>query len=334
MEKKSGIHLDIKQISIDNRDKLNLMFASRQYPDLMLRSDASPLQMETAQNAGDIVPFSNLLKYAPNWTKLLQTNPAAKKAITTADGNIYALGLVQQNNVYLGIRDQWLINKKWLDQLGLRVPTTTEQFAYALLRRMPESGDIPKDVIPFYFRWDQYVGGPLDLFGGSFGILVPDQNYVAVENGKIRFQAMNPEVKKPLAYLHRLYEEGLIPPEVFTDDWGAFEANWRAKPEIAGSMEAYINPNPDVYVPMLPPKAEGVSRQLFRRQTWIVRNNQFTIFKNDKYPVATARLADLLADPDWTVQELYGLFGDSTRKNDDGTYDIFPETGNEIYGCM
>src|SRR5262249_10815464 len=159
LEKKSGIHLDIKQISVDNRDKLNLMFASRQYPDLMLRADPSPFQIETAQSAGDIVPFSSLLKYAPNWTKLLQSNPAAKKAMTAADGNIYALGLIQQNNIYLGIRDQWLINKKWLDQLGLPVPATTEQFAYALAQFKANAGkgDIPKDAIPYYFRWDQYV---------------------------------------------------------------------------------------------------------------------------------------------------------------------------------
>ncbi|TXK85311.1 hypothetical protein [Paenibacillus sp. N3.4] len=331
LEEKSGIHLDIRQISVDNRDKLNLMFASRQYPDLMLRSDISPHQMEAAQAAGDIVAFSDMLQYAPNWMKALQSNPAAKKAMTAANGDIYSLGLIQQNNVYLGIRDQWLINKKWLNQLGLEVPKTTEQFAFALaqFKANAGTGDIPKEIIPYYFRWDQYVGGQLDLYGGSFGILVPDENYVSIENGKVRFQAINPEIKKPLAYLHKLYEEGLIPPEVFTDDWSAYYAKLMARPEIVGSIEAYSNPNPDVYVPMLPPKAQDVSKQLFRQQTWIVRNNQFTIFKNNKYPIASARLADLLADPDWTVQETYGLFGQGTRKNSDGTYDIFPETGSE-----
>ncbi|WP_282942519.1 hypothetical protein [Paenibacillus sp. RC67] len=331
LEKKSGIHLDIKQISVDNRDKLNLMFASRQYPDLLLRSDASAHQIATAQSAGDIIPFSSLLQYAPNWIKALESNPAAKKAMTAADGSIYSLGLVQQNPVYLGIRDQWLINKKWLDQLGLEIPSTTEQFAYALGQFKANAGNgvIPKDVIPYYFRWDQYVGGQLDLYGGSFGLLVPDDTYVAVENGKVLFQALNPEIKKPLAYLHRLYKDGLIPPEVFTDDWGAYFAKLVAKPEMVGSIEAYSNPNPDVYVPMLPPAAESTQRQLYRQQTWIVRNNQFTIFKNNKYPIASARLADLLADPDWSVQETYGLFGAGTRKNSDGTFDIMPETGDE-----
>ncbi|MBB6674733.1 hypothetical protein [Cohnella nanjingensis] len=330
LEKKSGIHLDIRQISVDNQDKLNLMFASKQYPDLMLRSDISPHQMAMAQSAGDIVAFSDMLEFAPNWMKALQKDPSAQKAMTAEDGKIYSLGLIQQDNVYLGIRDQWLINKKWLDQLGLKVPETTEQFVYALAQFKANAGigDIPQDVIPYYFRWDQYVGGPLDLYGGSFGILVPDENYVTVENGKVRFQAMNPAIRQPLAYLHRLYDEGLIPPEAFTDDWGAYYAKLMAEPELVGSIEAYSNPNPDVYVPMFPPKAPGVSKPLYRRQTVFVRNNQFTIFKNNKYPIATARLADLLADPDWTVQEMYGLFGEGTKKNDDGTYDILPQSGN------
>ncbi|MBE1445889.1 hypothetical protein [Paenibacillus sp. OAS669] len=331
LEKKSGIHLEIKQVSVDNRDILNLIFSSRQYPDLLLRSDASPYQITIAQNNGDIIPFSSLLQYAPNWIKVLESNPTARKAMTAPDGSIYSLGLIQQNPVYLGIRDQWLINKKWLDQIGAEVPATTEQFASVLAQFKANAGvgDIPKDMIPYYFRWDQYVGGQLDLYGGSFGILVPDDNYVSVENGKVRFQALNPEIKKPLAYLHRLYKEGLIPPEVFTDDWGAYYAKLVNKPEMVGAIAAYGNPNSDVYVPMLPPKAEGTQEQLYRRQTWIVRTNQFTLFKNNKYPIASARLADLLADPDWSVQETYGLFGAGTKKNSDGTYDILPETAND-----
>lgn len=327
LEQITGIHLDIRQISVDHWEKLNLMFTSRQYPDLMLRSDASPYQMAAAQSAGDIVPFSDLLKYAPNWRKVFADNPAAQRAMTAKDGKIYSLGLIQENDVYLGIRDQWLINKLWLDQLGLEVPKTAEEFAHALaaFKANAGKGAIPDNAIPYYFRWDQYVGGQLDLFGGSFGILVPDENYIVVEDGKVRFQAMNPQIRKPLAFLQRLYREGLIPPEAFTDDWGAYYGKLVGHPEMVGSIAAYSNPNPSVYVPMLPPRAEGVSRQLYRRQTVFVRNNQFTVFSGNKYPVASARLADLLADPDWAVQEMHGLFGEGTRKNPDGTYDILKE---------
>ena len=39
--------------------------------------------------------------------------------------------------------------------------------------------------------------------------------------------------------------------------------------------------------------------------------NQFTIYKNCEHPEAAMRLANLIADPDWSIQAMYGMYGDT-----------------------
>ena len=64
-----------------------------------------------------------------------------------------------------GMRDGWFINKDWLDKLGLDIPVTTDDFYNVLkaFRDASENGTLPADIIPWYFRYNQTVGGQYDI---------------------------------------------------------------------------------------------------------------------------------------------------------------------------
>ena len=78
----------------------------------------------------------------PNLTKILDEHPNIRAAITMSDGCIYGLPAAEQMGT-AGIGDDEdysiftipqfsMINKRWLDELGLAVPTTLDELHTAL----------------------------------------------------------------------------------------------------------------------------------------------------------------------------------------------------------
>ena len=333
LEELTNIHIEFTNYGSTQKEKLNLMFASGDFPDLIFGGPTDD-QILQAANGGAIMPLNDLIQeYSPNWQNALDEYSYIRKVITMNDGEIYSLPFVNMSEVESGIRDQWLINVKWLEELNLEKPTTTEEF-YNVLKAFKDNagkGSIPENVIPWYFRFNSYVGGQFDIFG-SFGLLVPTSDYIAVEDGKVLFQAMNPEIKEPIQYMNKLYEEGLIPSTVFTDDWNTYVSKVRSEPPVAGVFGSFYNSLPEEYEPISPIKASNVDKPLFRRQLPVITRSHFTITKNNPYPEASMRLADTLADPDWSLQGNYGLYDESLIKREDGKVEMAPDWDeSELY---
>ena len=67
------------------------------------------------------------------------------------DGKIWSLPKVAETGINLKMRDEWMINVKWLDELGLDMPTNTDEF-YEVLKAFKDNagkGSIPENVIPW-----------------------------------------------------------------------------------------------------------------------------------------------------------------------------------------
>lgn len=324
LEEASGINLEF--VVYESSEAKNLMFTSRDYPDITFNV-GSDKQIQDAALGGDVYALNDLIEeYSPNWSEYLASDDYARKVVTMSDGNIYSLPIVRDEPSNGGLRDQWLIQKTWLDELGLEVPTTTDEF-YEVLKAFKENagnGSIPKDVIPYYiYGVTSNVGGALDIIN-SFGVRVANERYMATvdDDGKVEFNLANEAVIEPLQFLHKLFEEGLIPSECLTDDWDTYISKTRSDPPMVGSYHSYQNPdatNTEI-VAMGPLDAENGQESMIRSQTNHVQRNYFTIYKNCQYPEAAMRLADLIADPDWSIQAMYGMYGDTyLMKNDDGS---------------
>lgn len=330
----SGITLEFRVYN--SAEDKNLMFTSRDYPDISFNVGTDK-QIQDAALGGDIYQLDELIEqYSPNWSSYLAQNDYARKVTTMSDGHIYSLPIVRDEPSNGNLRDQWLIQKTWLDELNLEAPTTTEEF-YNVLKAFKENagqGSIPEDVIPYYiYGITQNVGGALDLIN-SFGVRVASERYLVTVNdeGKVECNFADESIKEPLAYLRRLFEEGLIPGECLTDDWDTYLTKTRSTPAVVGSYHSYQNPDAtNTSVAAMGPLDSGNGNAPYiRSQTNQVQRNYFTIYKNCEHPEAAMRLADLIADPDWSIQAMYGMFGDTyLTKNDDGSVTMLPYAADE-----
>jgi len=167
---------------------------------------------------GVFQPLNDLIDKDGVFTqRAFEAYPEAKTAATASDGKIYGLG--QVNDCYHCSMSQKLwINKVWLDNLGLKIPTTTDEYADVL--RAFKTGDPNKngkaDELPLTgspLAWH----GPLDEFFMNSFIYHPGNKLrLIVQDGKVVPIYAQDAWKEGIKYLAGLFKEGLIDPETFT----------------------------------------------------------------------------------------------------------------------
>ncbi|WP_252891305.1 extracellular solute-binding protein [Thermoclostridium stercorarium] len=147
LEKKTNIHIEWELVKdADWNTKLNLMFASGDWPDMILRGEVDI--EEYGVNQGILVPLDDYIeKYMPNYYSRLYLNDAYV-SIPASDGKMYYIGnLIAQN---VNHESHWFINKTWLDNLGLEIPKTVDELTNVLraFRDSDPNRNGEKDEIP------------------------------------------------------------------------------------------------------------------------------------------------------------------------------------------
>ena len=115
------------------QDRRQLLLASGDYPEVFLHGKFTTSDLQTYGKQGVFLPLQDLIKeYGPNLTKIMEEKPYFKEAITAPDGNIYALPIFNECYHCTYAQKYW-INTEWLDNLGLKMPTTTDEL-YTVLK--------------------------------------------------------------------------------------------------------------------------------------------------------------------------------------------------------
>jgi putative aldouronate transport system substrate-binding protein len=339
LEEKTNIHIEWIEYPTDSiKEKVGVMLASADFPDIAWRIDMTDKQMMDYGQSGAILKLNDLIdKWAPNWKELFQKEPYIKKVAAAQDGSIYSLPYVHMGEAEKGIRDAWVVNKTWLDKLGLKAPTTTEELRTVLkaFKEKDPNGNGLADEIPWTFLFDKYSNGHFDIFG-SFGML-DFSNHIGLQDGKVIYTATDPRFKETIKFMNSLYKDGLIDPEAFTQNVSQFRAKLGSKTEIVGSAPVF---NGSVefgeqkmlssgYVAMQPVKGPGVDKPLWRTQTNTVNRGYFTIFNTNKYPEISMRLADELVKAEFSISAHYGIKGVHWMEGADGKID-FPPNAFEL----
>ena len=330
IEEQTNIDLNFNMLIEDAATKLSLMFASQDFPDIMMAGPNDDQILE-ASLGGSIYQLDDLIaEYAPNWVNFFAEYPYGLKVAKMADGNIWSLPQVRWQPSNYGIRDQTMINVAWLDELGLEMPTTTDDF-YEVLKAFKDNagtGTIPENMVPWALSFMAYANGTnIELFN-SFGVFVNDDSFISVdENGQIVFSAKDPKIKDALKFFNKLYQEELILPEAFTMDGNTLAAQVLSEEPMVGVFTRYHNPDitEETYDAMPPLYGPDGQKPYYRIQNNMVVRNYFTIFKDNEYPEATMRLANLLAEPDQSIQAMYGPFDIWLTKDDDGGITMVPD---------
>ena len=277
---------------------------------------------------GAIIPVEDLIdNYMPNLKKILDENPEYRKLITAEDGHIYSFPWIEQlgkdKEAIQSIGSIPWINKKWLDELGLPIPTTTDEFyntLKAFKEKKPEGRD---DIIPMSFiinGGDQDPGFLLGAFGEGYGD-VPD--HISITNDKeVIYTATQEGYKEGIKWLNSIQKEGLFDPEAFTQDWATFVAKGKAgRYGVFFTWDsANIVSNPKDYVPLPALKGPDGMVNAVRQNgsaTGGLEVGRMVLTSACENKELAAKWIDLMYEPMQSVQNNWGTYGE------DGKFNIF-----------
>ncbi|KRG15398.1 ABC transporter substrate-binding protein [Lederbergia galactosidilytica] len=323
LEEKTGVHIDWKNYTHDSFiEKRNLALSSGDLPDAILDAGFSNYDLLKYAKDGTIVPVEDLIdQYMPNLQKVLETRPEYRDFITAPDGHIYSFPWIEElgngiDRIQVIGGLPW-INVEWLDNLGLDMPTTTDELKEVLMafKTQDPNGNGEADEIPMGAIINDGDQDPAILLG-SFGLGDTPDHIVVTEDGEVVFTKSQEGYKEQIEYLHDLYNSGLIDEEAFEQDWNAFISKgdqyglyftWD-KANVSGMNDKF-----DVLPPLEGPSGEKV----------IVQQNggvgfdrgRMVITSSNKNLELTAKWIDQLYEPLQSVQNNWGTYGDTEQQN-------------------
>lgn len=331
--KMTNINVNWQLTPVDSlAEKRNLVLAGGDLPDAFHTARFSSVDLANYGGQGLLIPLNNLIdKYAPNFKKLMQEHPEIKKGLTMPDGNIYSLPTFYDpdfKSVVIG-SELW-INKKFLDALGMKEPTTTEEFYEYLkaVKTRDPNGNGKNDEIPYAASG---ITGLLDQLKGAWGLGNRGNTHSRVDvdpnTNQLRFIPADPRYKELLQYMNRLYKENLFIPEILTIK--GTEVLAKGKDGLYGSF-MYTNADTfgdhkDDYIGANAFTGPHGDRLFSRARSPLVDIGAFAITSKNKYPEATIRWADYFYSEEGSTMFFMGIKDKSYIVKPDGSLDYTDE---------
>jgi len=323
------------------QEKKNVLLASGDIPDIFYRANLSPTDEVVYGTQGVLIPLNDLIdKYAPNIKALFEKYPEIKKSITQPDGNIYSLPQAT-DSLATRVQKNW-INKKWLDNLNLDVPTTIDEYYEVLkaFRDKDPNGNGQKDEIPVTDagKGNRMFAQLIGSWGlGNKGTSGVNPPYVDLgPDGNLRFYPIDPRYKEVLEFINKLYAEGLLDNMVFVLESPEFTAKGDQ-----GIIGGFFNGNSSEIIGqkyMEDYVAVPALKGPYGDQLWgdvqgtVQATGTFAITNICKYPEAAIRWIDYFYSEEGVRLLRMGVEGVTYTKLPDGGYQISEDFTNNPDG--
>lgn len=321
-EKDTNVHIDWTNYVWDQfGDKKNLELASGDLPDAIFDAAFSDYDLLRYSKQGVIIPLEDLIdKSMPNLKKILDSHPNYKQIITAPDGHVYSLPWIEElgtgKEAIQALDDIPWINKKWLDELGLKMPTTTDELEKVLIAFKDKKPQGKQDVIPMSFMINHGGEDPAMLLG-AFGLGDNYDHYMVTEDKKVVYTTNQEGYKNGIQWLNDLQKQGLIDKEAFTQDWNTYVA--KGKNMRYGLYftwdRANISGNSEDYVPLPPLKGPDGQVNVPRTNGSGFDRGKMVITSSNQNLELTAKRIDKCYEPIQSVQNNWGTYGDTKQQN-------------------
>ena len=339
-EEATGVHINWIYIAEGANEKVNVMLTS-DLPDAFIGT-IRETQMSTNPELFLDLNQNNLLQtYAPHVYADYQkaTSENMLESLTWPDGSIRSLATGTEVNYQNDAEGIMMINKTWLDQLGMDVPETTDEL-YEVLKAfrdndMNGNGD-PNDEIPLELAQSNWAATYITMADswGLAGVTSANLDHAyLVQDGKIVPTLDKPEFRSYLEYMHKLMSEGLLDKEMFTQTNDQYFAKLKSGVVgVASLWTAYTMMNEDLaaqYVPMRTVRAQDdiEPRKTGTKNTPTANRTGFVITRDCENPERLLEWWDFLSsttENKYTVSQ--GARGGSWDINEEGqVYEKTPE---------
>ncbi len=343
-EERAGVEIEWQEVTADWPQKKGTLLASGDIPDLIIGNN-SITDPEFAQFQGLFQDLTDLIATnGPNVQAMFDAKPETKVIATQLDGKIY--GLPKYQRFWPEAVTRQFINQKWLDNLGLEMPTNWDEL-YDVLVAFKEqdangNGD-PNDEIPMDFAPTGTTG--LGVFQpqvllGSLGITLTDtsgQGYF-VEDGVVKNFFVDERYKTVMKFLNKCYSAGLINTEVFTQDYTKYQSVARGNGDVAAVGYTYGWDVTDRFGNELAAQYASIAPLKYAADadydiSWDYSYNMLNYGINSvqmsaacENKEAAMRFINELYDPQVSMQVLFGSIETNIKDNGDGTYAVLPPT--------
>ena len=320
----SGIAINVIGVQGANTvEKVQVMMTSGEYPDVFLGSILRTDDVTKYGPSGVFLDSNNYIseEATPNIYQLMVERPEAKGVCTAPDGGLYSLPLL--NEVEGGYLEFfYIINDNFLDAVGREKPTTMDELYNTLLdfKTMDANGNGKEDEIGTAFAVNHafcHFEGAL----GSWGMPTKPgtyENLSYLKDDVVLFAPSQDEYKAAITYYNKLYNEGLLDIESFTQDVDTLNAKITNEDVQTIGAIGYWGDPPEGYSYMAPPSADGITPRWYIHPGYLGIKNRLVITNKHEQPEYIYALLDTFYYDFET--SLYLAYGDTVTINDDGTY--------------
>lgn len=343
LQEETNVEIEWTAIQSDQwGDKITLAMANLDtLTDFIFTAGFSDTDLLRYAEQGVIIPLEEYIDaYMPNLKAVFDKYPEYRKMSTATDGHIWSLPWIEQlgsdKTAIQTVGDMSFINKKWLDFLGLEIPETVDEFEQVLIAFRDHATElqaefgIDGDIIPMSCivnDGDQDPAILINGFGEGYGDPDRGQHIAVTDEKQVICSATQEGYKKGIEWLHSLYEQGLIDPEAFTQEWSTYVAKGKSgRYGVCFSWDVANIDNLQDWVPL--PALTADTRNI------TPQNGSFTsgydrgrcvVTAVAKQPALVCAWLDQMYDPFQSPQNNWGTYGE------DDDFDIF-ELGKNANG--
>ncbi len=326
-EDKTNVHVEWSIVAADEAQTgLNVRLVGGDYGDVIMSFNPTPAVQQLYGGLGTFIPLNDLIdEHAVEFARVVEQYPLSLDVITATDGNIYSLPYV--NDCFHCAQDRkFFIYQPWLDALGLEMPTTTEDLYNVLVafRDGDPNGD-GESVYPLATCINSW-NNELDLTLMNSFVFNPGEPYLFNQDGTVTAAYATDGWKEGTKYMARLFAEGLIDPESFTQTADQLIAKTsgdgpnRVGAAVGGSWGVFVDWQPNdpsarwADFVLAPPfeGPEGVRISPYNPYLPYATGN-FIITDQCEDPALAFRWADGLYDLETTMRNVQGSLDTSWR---------------------
>lgn len=319
---KTGVTVEIQQPTGNPVEKLNLMLASGDLPDVILMSRGSDI-MNKYITSGAVIPLNDLIEeHGPNIQKMYGDTLTKTRS---EDGNNYYFsnwyGLEQYPVFGFMMRMDIMKELGVGDKVNNGEPFTAEEFEELLVKFKEKYPTIDgKESIPMTLNGEN-VGAVTGSFKGMYGMMPYYET-----NGELKKDVRDPRYLEMVKFLNSLYRKGLLDKEWATMKTKQFEQKL-GNGNVFATAEALWNVgNANALLKTeAADKATEDERQFYQYKVLApgVKPEEATygpksslgwdgvaISRSNKDPVRTMKLLDFLASEEGQYLLMWGVEGE------------------------
>ena len=341
LQEKTNVEIEWTAIQSDQwGDKITLNMSNPDtLTDFIFTAGFSDSDLLKYADQGIIIPLEEYIDaYMPNLSAVFEKYPEYRTMCTDSEGNIWALPWIEQlgseKTAIQTVGNMSFINKKWLDFLGLEVPTTVDEFEQVLIAFRDHASELQAEfnidgsIIPMACivnDGDQDPSILINGFGEGYGDADKGRHIAVTDDLEVICSATQEGYKKGIEWLHSLYAEGLIDPEAFTQEWSTYVSKGKSgRYGVCFSWDVANIDNLQDWVPL--PALTADTRNI------TPQNGSFTsgfdrgrcvVTAVAENPALVCAWLDQMYDPFQSPQNNWGTYGE------DDEFDIFELGENE-----